>query len=97
MNAGAIPVLAGLLNSPDADVQYHCATALSNIAVDSKNTIPFDSRLDAHLMLGVNRKKLAQSEPRLVQDLVQLMDSPSFKIQCQAALALRNLAVDGKS
>ena len=34
MNAGAIPVLVGLLNSTDTDVQYYCTTALSNIAVD---------------------------------------------------------------
>lgn len=44
---------------------------------------------------GANRKKLAQSEPKLVQNLVQLMDSSSLKVQCQAALALRNLASDG--
>lgn len=37
VNAGAIPVLIGLLSSPDADVQYYCTTALSNIAVDGKN------------------------------------------------------------
>ena len=37
VNAGAIPVLVGLLNSPDTDVQYYCTTALSNIAVDGKN------------------------------------------------------------
>jgi vacuolar protein 8 len=79
VNAGAIPVLVGLLNSPDTDVQYYCTTALSNIAVD-----------------GANRKKLAQSEPKLVTSLVQLMDSPSLKVQCQAALALRNLASDGE-
>jgi vacuolar protein 8 len=41
-----------------------------------------------------NRKKLAATEPRLVQSLVNLMDSPSPKVQCQAALALRNLASD---
>ena len=41
-----------------------------------------------------NRKRLAQSEPRLVQSLVHLMESPSPKVQCQAALALRNLASD---
>ena len=34
VNAGAIPVLVSLLNSPDTDVQYYCTTALSNIAVD---------------------------------------------------------------
>ena len=34
VNAGAIPVLVSLLNSPDTDVQYYCTTAISNIAVD---------------------------------------------------------------
>lgn len=42
-----------------------------------------------------NRRKLQQSEPRLVVNLIALMDSPSLKVQCQAALALRNLASDG--
>lgn len=46
---------------------------------------------------GANRKKLAQTEPKLVTSLVALMDSPSLKVQCQAALALRNLASDGQS
>lgn len=41
-----------------------------------------------------NRKRLAQTENRLVQSLVHLMDSSSPKVQCQAALALRNLASD---
>ena len=45
---------------------------------------------------GNNRKKLAQSEPKLVSSLVSLMDSQSLKVQCQAALALRNLASDGE-
>lgn len=43
-----------------------------------------------------NRRKLQQSEPRLVANLIALMDSPSLKVQCQAALALRNLASDGE-
>ena len=43
-----------------------------------------------------NRRKLAQTEPRLVQSLVNLMDSNTPKVQCQAALALRNLASDEK-
>lgn len=38
VNAGAIPVLVSLLNSPDTDVQYYCTTALSNIAVDGKTS-----------------------------------------------------------
>lgn len=43
---------------------------------------------------GSNRAKLAQTESRLVQSLVHLMESSSPKVQCQAALALRNLASD---
>ncbi|THX91754.1 ARM repeat-containing protein [Aureobasidium pullulans] len=43
-----------------------------------------------------NRKRLAQTEPRLVQSLVNLMDGHAPKVQCQAALALRNLASDEK-
>jgi vacuolar protein 8 len=39
VNAGAIPVLVGLLNSPDTDVQYYCTTALSNIAVDGESVM----------------------------------------------------------
>jgi len=97
VNAGAIPVLVSLLNSPDTDVQYYCTTALSNIAVDGWC---LSHLLKLHVQtscLGANRKKLAQSEPKLVTSLVMLMDSPSLKVQCQAALALRNLASDGKS
>lgn len=45
---------------------------------------------------AANRKRLAQSENRLVQSLVHLMSSSSPKVQCQAALALRNLASDEK-
>lgn len=41
VNAGAIPVLVGLLNSPDTDVQYYCTTALSNIAVDGEDLLPY--------------------------------------------------------
>lgn len=39
VNAGAIPVLVNLLNSPDTDVQYYCTTALSNIAVDGRSDV----------------------------------------------------------
>lgn len=99
VNAGAIPVLVSLLNSPDTDVQYYCTTALSNIAVDCMRTFRICVRTGTHCLaaiLALNRKKLAQSEPKLISSLVQLMDSPSLKVQCQAALALRNLASDGK-
>ena len=37
VQAGAVPVLVALLLSPDADIQYYCTTALSNIAVDPLN------------------------------------------------------------
>ncbi|KAI6108572.1 vacuolar protein 8 [Pisolithus croceorrhizus] len=43
---------------------------------------------------SVNRNKLAETEPQLVSSLIGLLYSPSLKIQCQAALALSNLAVD---
>lgn len=37
-----------------------------------------------------------QAEPKLVAYLIALMESVSVKVQCQAALALRNLASDEK-
>ncbi|KAF7187136.1 Vacuolar protein 8 [Pseudocercospora fuligena] len=45
---------------------------------------------------STNRKRLAQTEPKLVQSLVHLMRGQAPKVQCQAALALRNLASDEK-
>ena len=74
---------------------------MSNIAVDGESLASlFDASnrtdpLDYAAAAGANRKKLASTEPKLVQSLVALMDSPSLKVQCQAALALRNLASDG--
>ncbi len=47
------------------------------------------------MYIADNRLKLA-NESRLIQYLIHLMSSPIPKIQCQAALALRNLASDGK-
>lgn len=38
VNAGAIPILVQLLTSPDTDVEYYCTTAISNIAVDGKES-----------------------------------------------------------
>ncbi|KAK9453640.1 armadillo-type protein [Dipodascopsis uninucleata] len=43
-----------------------------------------------------NRQILAETEPKLVSCLVSLMDKGVTKVQCQAALALRNLASDDK-
>lgn len=77
-------------------MQYYCTTALSNIAVDGNNLRSCSvARWLIQFGIAHNRKKLAQSEPKLVSSLVQLMDSSSLKVQCQAALALRNLASDG--
>ena len=45
---------------------------------------------------SANRKRLAQNETKLVQSLVHLMKGQAPKVQCQAALALRNLASDEK-
>ncbi|KAI8460408.1 ammonium transporter AmtB-like domain-containing protein [Phakopsora pachyrhizi] len=46
---------------------------------------------------ATNRKRLAQGKPKLVHHLIGLMDSASLKVQCQAALALRNLESDEKN
>ncbi|KAK9246738.1 armadillo-type protein [Lipomyces tetrasporus] len=45
---------------------------------------------------AANRHILAETEPKLVSCLVSLMDFGAQKVQCQAALALRNLASDDK-
>jgi vacuolar protein 8 len=107
VEAGAIPVLVTLLKSSDVDVVYYCTTALSNLAVDGKCFVLFWNDLWtgrkqffidplpllSSSTIAVNRRKLGQ-EPRLVGELVDLMESPSLKVQCQSALALRNLASD---
>jgi vacuolar protein 8 len=54
VHAGAIPVLVGLLNSPDTDVQYYCTTALSNIAVDGES----DARADIQLVADTEAMSL---------------------------------------
>ena len=39
VSAGAMSVLVSLLTSPDIDVQYYAATAISNLAVDESNRL----------------------------------------------------------
>lgn len=77
-----------------------CSIIVQLRSATSRLMVRADGTLNCALKLisvkGGNRKKLAQSEPKLVQSLVSLMDSPSLKVQCQAALALRNLASDGE-
>jgi hypothetical protein len=48
------------------------------------------------MKLVETREKLSQTEPELVKLLVQSMENSCAKVQLQAALALRNLANDGK-
>ncbi|KAI8871153.1 ARM repeat-containing protein [Ramicandelaber brevisporus] len=43
-----------------------------------------------------HRRRLAQTEPRLVSSFIMLLNSQSPRVQCQAALGLRNLASDEK-
>ena len=99
VDVGILPVLVGLLDFQDADMQYNCTAALSNITADGEGIIPSivtTSLRGACPVLGVNRNELVQGQPKLVQELVRLMDSLSLRVRCQAALALRNLAIDGK-
>jgi vacuolar protein 8 len=42
-----------------------------------------------------HRKLLATTEPDIIVYRIRLTDSPALKVQCQATLALRNLASDG--
>ncbi|KAH8926407.1 hypothetical protein BT69DRAFT_1278827 [Atractiella rhizophila] len=70
-----------LVNAVAISVLYYCTTALSNFAVDGS----------AFFSSPNNRKKLLNTKRKLVQNLITLSDSPSLKVQCQAALALRNL------
>ncbi|KAJ3350171.1 Vacuolar protein 8 [Entophlyctis luteolus] len=44
-----------------------------------------------------NRELIANTEPGVVKNLIRLVGSPALKVQCQATLALRNLASDGES
>lgn len=71
VNAGAIPVLVQLLQSPDVDVQYYCTTALSNIAVDASN----------RKRLAQNEPRLVQSLVHLMES-----PSPKVQCQAALAL-----------
>ena len=95
VNSGAISALVELLNSPDIDVQYYCTATLTNIATDGEDINHLGKVLIS--FLGANREKLTQSELKIVQSFIRLIDSPTNKVQCQAALGLRNLAAGGGS
>ncbi|KAH3900431.1 probable Vacuolar protein 8 [Saccharomycodes ludwigii] len=78
VDAGAVPVLVSLLSSKDPFYVQYYCTT-------ALSNIAVDEE---------NRRKLAQTEPKLVPKLVALMDSPVNRVKCQATLALRNLASD---
>ncbi|KAG6857614.1 hypothetical protein H0H87_010182 [Tephrocybe sp. NHM501043] len=103
---GLEPLIRQML-SPNVEVQYDNKTKIAKSGAlvpltrlaRSKDMRVQRNATGALLNMthsGANRKKLAQSEPKLVTSLVMLMDSSSLKVQCQAALALRNLASDEK-
>ncbi|KAB8343186.1 hypothetical protein FH972_022776 [Carpinus fangiana] len=108
--SGALGPLTRLAKSKDMRVQRNATGALLNMT--HSGAIPVLVQLLTSQDVDVqyycttalsnvavdsnNRKKLSTNETRLVQSLVQLMDSPAPKVQCQAALALRNLASDEK-
>ena len=95
MDAGILPVLIELIASLDTDVQYYSIDILGEIAHDGKNILLPSSDSLRYPVLDMNRKELARSEPRLVETLVQHMNSSHLKVQSRAACALGWLALDG--
>ncbi|XP_033727812.1 vacuolar protein 8-like [Pecten maximus] len=78
---GVIPTLVDLLQSPDLDIQYYSAASLSNIAVNEKHRA---------LMVAIGHTDV-------IRNLIKLVSVKAEKVQCQACLALRNLASDGNN
>ncbi|KAJ1039179.1 hypothetical protein NDA10_000143 [Ustilago hordei] len=88
--SGALVPLTRLARSKDMRVQRNATGALLNMTHSDEN------RQQLVNAGAIPVLKLAQTEPRLVQNLIGLMESSSLKVQCQSALALRNLASDEK-
>ncbi|XP_069106513.1 uncharacterized protein [Argopecten irradians] len=78
---GVIPTLVDLLQCPDQDVQYYSAASLSNIAVNEKH----------------RAMMVALGHTDVIRNLIKLVSANVEKVQCQACLALRNLASDGNN
>ena len=96
VDAGIIPVLVELFDSLDIDVQYYSISILASITRGGKSIpLPPPNSL-RYPVADLNRKELTRSEPRLVEILVQYMDSSSLKVQSEAARALAGLALDGE-
>ncbi|KAK4554347.1 Vacuolar protein 8 [Recurvomyces mirabilis] len=106
--SGALAPLTRLAKSKDMRVQRNATGALLNMTHSDDNrqqlvsagAIPVlyycTTALSNIAVDSANRKRLAQTETKLVQSLVHLMKGQAPKVQCQAALALRNLASDEK-
>ncbi|GKT84751.1 vacuolar protein 8 [Colletotrichum tofieldiae] len=104
--SGALGPLTRLAKSRDMRVQRNATGALLNMTHSVLVQLLSSSDVDVQYYCTTalsniavdanNRRKLAQTESKLVSSLVTLMDSSSPKVQCQAALALRNLASDEK-
>ncbi|XP_074656297.1 uncharacterized protein LOC141909649 [Tubulanus polymorphus] len=75
---GALPILVEAQNSRDVDIQYYCTAAISNLAVDNKHRTMI----------------VAVGQHDILRQLIDLLMSPAEWVQCQACLALRNLACD---
>ncbi|ORY49318.1 ARM repeat-containing protein [Rhizoclosmatium globosum] len=96
--SGALIPLTKLAASEDLRVQRNATGALLNMTHTVDNRMQLVS---AELSLFSNiavdythRKLLSSTEPNVVVFLIRLTDSPALKVQCQATLALRNLASD---
>ncbi|KAH8929741.1 hypothetical protein BT69DRAFT_1292358 [Atractiella rhizophila] len=80
-----------LVNAVAISVLYYCTTALSNFAVDGPAYFSSCPKPFSYWCITANnRKKLLNTKPKLVQNLITLMDSPSLKRKLK--LRLSNLA-----
>ncbi|XP_071503216.1 uncharacterized protein [Diadema antillarum] len=81
VNHGAVSTFMTLLQSRDTDIQYYCAAALSNLAVDAKHRVAV----------------VREGNHQVIRLLINLLSSPADKVKCQACFALRNLASDDEN
>ena len=77
---GALPIFVLALHTNDADVQYYSAAAISNMAVNERHRT---------MMVAIGHYDV-------LYRLIKLLGSKKEKVRCQACLALRNFASDGK-
>ena len=78
---GALPVLVDVLRSCDPDVQYYCAAALSNMAVNERHrammvAVGFNDVIrELKVLLSANREKVIKISDLAISDRKR----PSFK------------------